>query len=167
MGRGRFNYGRWFAALDGVYMGLGAANSIVDAGVDQTIIEPSVGYRLTPVIEVLGGARYNRLAAETNFRGPLDVRLNRSQNWWDPFVGGRMIVPLKRSLSVSARFDVGGFSAGSRIVINSEPLLHMKVSRRTTLLAGWKFLYTDYKNTGAQFRYNVLSHGPMIGATFH
>jgi hypothetical protein len=167
MGRARVSYKGWFAALDGVYMGLGAANDVVDVGVDQTIIEPSVGYRLMPMLEILGGARYNRLSAETNFRGPLGVRLNGSQNWWDPFLGGRLIVPLGRTVGVSARLDVGGFSAGSRIVINSEPLLHVRLSRRTTLLAGWKFLYTDYRNSGAQFRYNVLSQGPMIGATFH
>src|SRR5262245_52885798 len=37
MGRARVTHNRWFFAMDGVYMGLGAAASGVDAGVDQTI----------------------------------------------------------------------------------------------------------------------------------
>lgn len=166
MGRMRVTYNRWFAAFDGTYMGLGAANDLVDAGVDQTIIEPSVGYRVLPMLEVLGGVRYNNIAAELNFRGPAGVRLDASQNWWDPFVGGRVIVPLGQRVSVSARLDIGGFSAGSRIAVNSEPLLNVKISSKATLIAGWKFLYTDYRNNDRQFRYNVLSQGPMFGATF-
>ena len=166
MGRTRVTYRNWFVGLDGVYMGLGAANRLVDAGVDQVIVEPSVGYRVAPMFEVLGGARYNSLSAETNFRGPLETRLSQTKSWWDPFAGGRLIVPLGQKFTVSARLDFGGFGAGSRLAVNAEPLFNMKAGKRGTLHAGWKFLYTDYKDNGDQFRYNVLTSGPLIGATF-
>jgi hypothetical protein len=166
MGRTRVTYGRWFVALDGTYMGLGAANNVVDAGVDQVIVEPSAGYKVTPFLEVLGGARYNSLAMELNFRGPLGLQVAGERTWWDPFLGGCAILPLGERFSVSTRFDIGGFSAGSRIAVNAEPLFNIKLGQRGTLSAGWKFYYVDYKDNGDSFRYAALSQGPLVGATF-
>jgi hypothetical protein len=166
MGRTRLTYGRWFAALDGTFMGLGAANDAVDAGVDQVIVEPSAGYRVTPFLDLLAGARYNSVAMELSFRGPLAAQEAGEKTWWDPFVGGRVILPLGDKFSVSTRFDVGGFSAGSRVAVNAEPLFNIRVGRRGTLSAGWKFYYVDYKDTGVGFRYAALSQGPLVGANF-
>jgi len=166
MGRMRVEYKKWFVGLDGTYMGLGAANNALDAGVDQVIVEPSAGYKVAPFLEVLGGARYNSLEADLKFRGPLATRVYGKQDWWDPFVGGRAILPLGHKLSLSTRLDLGGFGAGAKIAVNAEPLINMKIGRHATLNAGWKFYYVDYKNNGANFRYAALSQGPMIGANF-
>jgi hypothetical protein len=163
MGRMRVTHNRWFVALDGIYMGLGAANSGVDVGVDQTIVEPDVGFHVTRFLEAIAGARYNHLDIDVRGAGG---SASRTQNWWDPLVGGRVIVPLGRKLAASARLDFGGFSAGSRLAINSEPTLNLKISGRGTLLFGWKFLYTDFHDNNTQFRYNVLTHGPLLGAAF-
>ena len=112
MGRTRVTYKRWFVGLDGIYMGLGAANDLVDAGVDQVMVEPSVGYKVAPFLEVLGGARYNSLAADLNSRGPLAVQVHGEKTWWDPFFGGRLIIPFGKKYSVSARFDLGRIRRG-------------------------------------------------------
>ncbi len=69
MGRTRVTYKRWFVGFDGVYMGLGAMNDLVNAGVDQLLLEPSAGYKLKPYLEVLGGARYNSFAVDLKFGG--------------------------------------------------------------------------------------------------
>ena len=50
--------------------------------------------------------------------------------------------------------------------MNAEPLFNMKIGKRGTLNAGWKFYYVDYKDNGSNFRYAVLSQGPLIGTTF-
>ena len=165
MGRARVVYKKWFVGLDGTYMGLGAANVAADAGVDQVIIEPSFGYKAMPRLEVLGGARYNSLQADLNFKGPLAVQVHGEKAWWDPFVGGRLILPLGEKSSISARIDLGGFGAGSKIAVNAEPLFNRKIGKRGTLNAGWKFYYVDYKDNSAGFRYAALSQGPMIGMT--
>jgi hypothetical protein len=165
MGRTRVSYKKWFVGVDGTYMGLGAANDLVDAGVDQVIVEMAGGYKVAPVFEILGGARYNSLSIETNFRGPQATQLTGSKNWWDPFLGGRLIIPFGEKYSVSTRFDVGGFGAGSKVAINAEPLFNMKVGKRGTFHAGWKFYYVDYKDNADQFRWAVLSQGPMLGMT--
>jgi hypothetical protein len=153
MGRTRVTYKRWFAGLDGTYMGLGAANDIVDAGADQVIVEPSVGYKLTPFLEAIGGARYNSLAVDMKFRGPLATDVYEEKTWWDPFVGGRLIIPMGEKFSFTARLDFGGFGAGAKIAVNAEPLFNMKIGKRGTFNAGWKFYYVDYKDNGANFRW--------------
>jgi hypothetical protein len=115
-------------------------------------------------LEVLGGARYNSLQADLNFKGPLAVQVHGEESWWDPFVGGRLILPLGEKSSISARLDLGG-GAGSKIAVNAEPLFNRKIGKRGTLNAGWKFYCVDYKDDGAGFRYAALSQGPMIGLT--
>ncbi len=166
MGRTRVTYKRWFVGLDGIYMGLGAANDVADAGVDQVIVEPSVGYKVAPFLEVLGGARYNSIAVDVKFRGPLATQVYEEKTWWDPFFGGRVIIPFGEKFSFTARLDIGGFGAGSKVAVNAEPLFNMKVGKRATLNAGWKFYYVDYKEDAANFRYAALSQGPLLGATF-
>ena len=165
MGRTRVTYKRWIVGLDGTYMGLGAANNAADAGVDQVIVEPSLGYKVAPFLEVLGGARYNSISTDLKFRGPLAVEVSEQKTWWDPFFGGRVIIPFGKKYSVTARLDIGGFGAGSKVAVNAEPLFNMKVSKLMTLNAGWKFYYVDYKEDSANFRYAALAQGPMIGAT--
>jgi hypothetical protein len=167
MGRTRVTYKRLFVGLDGIYMGLGAANDTVDAGVDQVIVEPSMGYKVASFLEVISGARYNSLAADLKFRGPLATQVYEQKTWWDPFVGGRVIIPFGKKYSFSARLDIGGFGAGSKVAVNAEPLFNMKVMKHMTLNAGWKFYYVDYKEESANFRYAALSQGPLIGATLH
>jgi len=60
-----------------------------------------------PRLEVLGGARYNSLQADLNFKGPLAVHVHGEKSWWDPFVGGRLNLPLGEKSSISARLDLG------------------------------------------------------------
>jgi hypothetical protein len=164
MGRMRVTYKKFFVALDGTYMGLGAANDRADAGVDQVFVEPSAGYAVSPYFEALGGARYNSVAADVKFRGPQAAQIYQQKAWWDPFVGGRLILPLNEKYSVTVRGDIGGFGAGSKVAVNAEPLFNIKAGKRMTFSAGWKFYYVDYKEDSVNFRYAVLSHGPLIGA---
>lgn len=72
-------------------------------------------------------------------------------------------MPLGKRLSASARLDVGGFGAGSRIAVNAEPLVSLKLTRTLTTAVGWKFLYQDYVNSGQRFEYDILAQGPFVG----
>jgi hypothetical protein len=165
MGRTRITFNRWFVGADGAFVGLGGANENIDLGVDEVTVEVSTGYRVSRFLEVLGGMRYNSLSTDGYFRGPLTTEIAGEQDWWDPFLGGRVIIPLSRTVSFSSRLDVGGFGVGSRIAVNCEPLVNIKLLERATLHAGWKFYYADYKNESANFRYDMLTHGPLLGAT--
>lgn len=163
MARTNLSYHRWFVGTDTVYMGLGGANNLIDAGFDQWAAELLSGYHVHKRISLLGGVRYNSLSADLQFKGPLGMNPRSSQVWWDPFFGAKGTLPLTKKLNISARFDVGGFGVGSRIAVNSEPLLNYQFNQRFTGTVGWKFLYQDYVNTGDAFEYDVLTQGPVFG----
>lgn len=165
MGRTQVSYNRFFAGTDTVYMGLGGANNSVDAGFDQWAAELLGGYRAHSRIALLAGVRYNDLSADFKLKGPLATRIRGSQVWWDPFFGGVANLPLSEKFNASVRFDIGGFGAGSRIAVNGEPVLNCRFSRRWMGMAGWKFFYQDYVNTGQRFEYDVLTQGPMLGVS--
>ena len=166
MGRTGFSYNRWFAGTDFTYMGLGAANNIADVGVDQWMFEMTGGYRVAPYLKLLGGVRYNKITGEFRFQGPPGTTGSGAQTWWDPIVGTQATIPLSKKFSATARFDVGGFGAGSKIAINAEPLLNYQVTKRMTASFGWKFIYQDYENSSQRFKYDVLSQGPFLGFNF-
>jgi hypothetical protein len=67
--------------------------------------------------------------------------------------------------SFSARFDVGGFSVGSRLAVNAEPLLNLHNNKHVTTSIGWKFLYQNYVDSSRGFEYDALMQGPMAGLT--
>jgi hypothetical protein len=163
MGRTGVSYDRFFVGTDTVYMGLGGANKLVNAGFDQWAAELLGGYRVHRRISVLGGARYNSLSTNLRFQGPLGLIRGGSQVWWDPFFGAVGNFPLGKKFSASVRFDAGGFGVGSRIAVNAEPFLNYQINKHFTGTAGWKFLYQDYVNTRQQFEYDMLTQGPVFG----
>jgi hypothetical protein len=163
MARTGVSYERFFAGTDTVYMGLGGANKLVNAGFDQWAAELLGGYRVHPRIALLGGVRYNSLSTNLRFQGPLGLVRGGSQVWWDPFFGAIGNIPLSKKFSASVRFDAGGFGVGSRIAVNAEPFLNYRISKLVTGTAGWKFLYQDYVNTGKRFEYDMLTQGPVFG----
>jgi hypothetical protein len=163
MARTGVSYERFFAGTDTVYMGLGGANKLVNAGFDQWAAELLGGYRVHPRIALLGGVRYNSLSTNLRFQGPLGLVRGGSQVWWDPFFGAIGNIPLGKKFGASVRFDAGGFGVGSRIAVNAEPFLNYRISKLVTGTAGWKFLYQDYVNTGKRFEYDMLTQGPVLG----
>ena len=94
MARTSISYNRFFAGTDTLYMGLGGANQVVDAGIDQWAAELLGGYRVHPRIALLGGVRYNSLSANLRFKGPIGINPGGSQVWWDPFFGTVGALPL-------------------------------------------------------------------------
>ena len=165
MGRTRLSYNRLFVGTDTLYMGLGGANSNVDAGFDQWAAELLGGYRVRQNITLLSGARYNSLSANLQFKGPLGANPRAAQVWWDPFFGGEGAIPLTKKVGISTRFDIGGFGAGSRFAANAEPLLNYQFNDRCKANFGWKFFYQDYVNNSQAFEYDVLTQGPVLGLT--
>ena len=135
----------------------------MDISGDQWVVELLGGYKPSARIALLAGVRYNNIRSGLKFKGPAGARIGSSETWWDPFFGVQGNLPLGKKLNASARFDLGGFGAGSTIAVNAEPLLHYQINKRLTASLGWKFLYQDYKNSAQGFAYDVLLQGPMFG----
>ena len=86
-------------------------------------------------VDVLAGGRYVDLDSGITVENALDV--DRSQDWLDPFVGGRLTVNLIDRLSVSVRGDIGGFGVGSHFTWNMAAILRYQVSPRVSAGVGY------------------------------
>lgn len=165
MAQTQVSYNRMFLGTDTVYMGLGGANDQVNVGIDQWEAELLGGYYVQKHIAFLSGVRYNSLTGGFKFKGPDQANMRDGDVWWDPFVGGKVKLPLTKKLDCTARLDIGGFGVGSKIAVNAEPYIHYQINERFKATAGWRFLYEDYVNDAQVFKYDVLTQGLVMGFT--
>lgn len=120
--------------------------------------------------EVLGGARHVYLRQKGEAEVPLHgVTLggDKTFQWVDPFIGGRLTLGLTDQMSVSLRGDIGG-GASSGFLWNGNLNLKYYFTKNknwfTTI--GYRGMNTDYKN--GSFKYEVVYRGPeaTIGVNF-
>ncbi len=166
MGQLRASKGPWAVNTDVIYMGLGASKGGFSADIDQWCIEPTVGYRVNPSFEWLGGLRYNSLSGE--IRGPGGRAPTGSQDWIDPIVGFNYNLPTNSAWSFHLRADIGGFGVGSDLTWQAYPSASWRFSETGVFQMGYRWVYNDYESgSGAKyFRYDVTSQGPQVGVTF-
>jgi hypothetical protein len=169
----------WAASLDGLYMNLSQPGplGLTEVGMKQGMVELTGYRRVMPWLEVLAGGRLNVLSGEIEIlpivplppEGPLPIKVDRSQTWFDPFVGARATVPAGRRWLFVFRGDVGGFGIGSDIAWQVYPAVSYRFSRLFGLAVAYRVLGMDYQ-TGSgtdAFRYDVRTFGPQIGFLFH
>jgi hypothetical protein len=167
MGSFRLGYGPWAGTTEVIYMDLHAKNENFDVRVKQTQVELAGSYRSSPVIEALAGYRYTGLTTELT--GPFGRVRDANINWWDPFIGGKLTVPLKPSIAFSFRGDIGGFGAGSEFAWQAFPNFSWRFKGCCSSELGYRWVSVDYKQgSGATFfEYDVTTQGPQLGMTFY
>ena len=115
-------------------------------------------------VDVLVGARYLRLHNEIDtIKGDT---IGSSSNWVDLIGGLRGRAPLASWAALLARGDIGGL--GSKLSYNLEGSLDLKISKRWTLGAGYRYLHYDFEtDQGLNRRAAKLAiAGPLVKATF-
>ena len=84
-------------------------------------------------------------------------------DWWDPFIGGILTLPLGERWNFQLHADIGGFGVGSDLAWQIEMLFNWFLSPRTSLMMGYRAISIDYDDDG--FVYDVVSQGPQLGIT--
>jgi opacity protein-like surface antigen len=191
MGRVEAWKGKWGLIFDGLYMDLGAEFSTprglvsTDIDIKQQMYDFGIGHRLleTPVgkdgnqklsFDLLGGARYVRLEGEVDIRinGPLaDIvsgrKFSRAEEWFEPFVGGRLRWDLNDKLAAGVRTDFGGFDIGegSNLTWNLLAGIDYKLSKNIGLAAGYRILDMDFDSGSGSNRVGLDAQfrGPIFG----
>jgi opacity protein-like surface antigen len=190
MGRVEAWRGKWGLFVDGLYMdietdfstpqGLVAADTTIKMGV----LEFGAGYRLWESavgandsqelsFDLLGGGRYMYLEGEVDIvpDGPLGAlagnTFSRSEDWVDPFIGGRFTLDLSEKWAAGVRFDFGGFDIGegSKLTWNLVAGLDYKLSESMSLKGGYRVFDIDW-DTGSgtqQFGMDAQFRGPILG----
>jgi hypothetical protein len=67
-------------------------------------------------------------------------------------------------MSITALGDVGGWNATSKLDYQFAGLLGYKICSKWTLLAGYRYLFVDYRSGGGL--YNMVTSGAVLGATY-
>jgi hypothetical protein len=147
---------------------LGATKA--DVRVGQFIWTSKVGYRLIDrkgmKADALVGVRYWHLGQKLSFSPSiLGINFNGSQNWADVLVGGRVQLPVGKKAVIDLAGDIGGWDATAKQDYQFATLLGLKVSPRWTLVAGYRYLFVDYRN-GPHGIYNTVTSGAVFGATW-
>lgn len=141
-----------------------------DARLGQFIWTNKVGYRLANSHGVKADAnlavRFWHLGQKLNFNpSPLGLNFKGSQGWADIVIGGRLQLPLGQKLTVDLLGDVGGWNATANLDYQFAPVLGYKLSSRWTLLAGYRYLFVDYRH-GKSSLYHVTTPGALLGVTY-
>ncbi len=136
--------------------------------VNQSLVELAIPYRITwkPVVaDVFVGGRYNYNYSEIGIPSRA-VNVSDTVSWVDPFVGGRIFIPLDKKWYIGLRGDVGGFGIGnaSDLALNGNASINWQLNELFSLHAGYRAYYLKY-NSGDN-EWNATQHGPWFGIGF-
>jgi opacity protein-like surface antigen len=172
--------GRWGLLFDGMYAKLsGAAKAtgplgftVVDAELEvrQTMLLFAGAYRVvegSTSLDLVAGARYNKLDLNTNINassfGPLNITRNPSgeRDWWDPVIGVRVAHALNEQWGVVGSADVGGFGVGSELTWQALAGVSYAFTKSVTGKLGYRHMSIDYDKDS--FRYDMDQRGFYVG----
>ena len=134
------------------------------------MLDPEVAYRVAEnsdkgtFIDVLGGIRYWHLRADLGFDpGLLSARsATGSKAWADAVIGMRGRAAISRKVFVVGKADAGG--GGSKFTYQLFAAAGFKLSNRTSLIGGYRYLRVNYDKDN--FLFDGSLTGPVVGVSF-
>lgn len=164
---------RWVLASDLIYVDLGQdeelAEGTVTTGLDMTLIELAGGYRVSPAVALLVGARWFDTGVDLAYEGDFVAEdAEASESWVDPIVGVHALAQLSDRWWIGFRGDVGGFGVGSELTWQAYADLGFRASDLISVMIGYHTLDVDYEGgTGAAaVDLNLVISGPQLGVVF-
>lgn len=126
------NNGTWGVFFDPTFMTLTLGGNVgpidVDVDIDYWLVEFGAVYKVASWpreggaevgLELLAGGRYTSLDVDIDLTATrFATSVGGNQNWIDPFVGARTLIPLTDGVDLLLRGDVGGFGVGSDFTYN-------------------------------------------------
>jgi hypothetical protein len=168
--------GHWGILLDGMYAQLekdqapsrGLIPGTRQFKANLSLVELAVPYRLTwnPVVtDVFVGGRFNYSYMEIGIPS-IPLKTDSTKQWVDPFVGGRILIPLSKSWFLGLRGDIGGFGIGnaSDLALNGNVSINWQINDLLSLHGGYRAYYLKYNE--ADHQWEGTMHGPWIGLGF-
>lgn len=127
---------------------------------------PAEGPQSRRRFEAIGGLRYWRIDADLDVPGVASA--SGDEEWLDPFVGLRAMLPVGEHADLSLRGDLGGFGVGSQSSYNLIATLFWDAFENARLAVGYRVLDADYDDgDGAdEFEFDARLKGPFAGLTF-
>jgi hypothetical protein len=159
--------GVWGFGSDLIWMALGTTVRDTNVDFNQGAFAFYGLRQMSPAADVTLGLRVNTLQGKLTFKGP-DVTRKQDKTWLDPIAGITLRTPADHRAQLRLYTEVGGFGAGSDFTWQVFPTVSLRLTQKTSLDFGYRWLDLDYA-TGEgneQFRYDVLTQGPVLGFGF-
>jgi hypothetical protein len=168
---------RWVLSSDLVYVDLGQSEDIVEGGIegtvtanlDLTLIELAGGYRLSPVLTLLAGARWVDMGTGLAFSGDfVDEDADAGASWVDPLIGIHAFASLSDRWWLGVRADIGGFGVGSELTWQAYADIGFRASKLVSVMLGYHVFDMDYQDGSglAAVELDVMISGPQLGVVF-
>ncbi len=193
MGFGTANYGNWTLIGDLAYLSIsdekalatagGALSVNLDVALKQTIAAGYVAYQVHErswssfpdndkgvTVDVLGGARYNRVVTELGVNAALlgfatSAQRDRTADWVDPVVGVRATIVPEPNWRIMLWGDYGGFDVGAKSTWQLIGLAGYTFDNGIDLVGGYRVYSFDYvEGSGAcRLALDLTYSGPFAG----
>ena len=180
--------GKWSFIGDAAYLKVSAEKTTsrtpvssitLDAELEQTIAEGFVGYRVLEQdhgdaqfgIDLLGGARYNKIAVELDVTASLlglttSASRNPSEDWVDGVIGARVQYGHNNGWGVSAWADIGDGSDSSSYQLAC--VVSYRFKNNIRVFGGYRQYSFEYTvvSGGRRFDLDLDYTGPMFGVSY-
>lgn len=159
--------GRWGFGADAIWMALGATVRNTNVDFNQGAFAFYGLRELGAAADLTFGLRVNTLQGGLKFK-TLGLDVSQDKTWVDPIVGISLHTPGTGRLSLGVYGEIGGFGAGSDFTWQLFPRAGLRLTDKTSLEFGWRWLDLDYSagEGNEQFGYDVLTQGPVAGFAF-
>ena len=100
---------------------------------------------------------------------PVDARQTKlGDDWWTPFVGGRMVAQVGKNWRLRARGDYG-YSDSDNSFWMLEAMLDYRINDWGAVEVGYRYMNIDFDNDSSSdhYDYDMEESGPVIGFIFH
>jgi len=178
MGAAEGRADRWLLNGDLMWMRLGDDRAVplsdvstasADLRISEVVWTSKIGYRFVDEehlkTDLNVGIRYWHLGQRFKLNPP-GIDADAAQNWADFVVGGRVQLPLGTTdkAALEAGGDFGGFGLAADLDYQFFAGVNYKTGKRWRLRAGYRYMLIDYRRNGGV--YNLVTSGPLIGATY-
>ncbi len=177
--------GKWGIFTDVTFIKMGVdglvqEDGLIDLTTRLSLVEVGGLYRLADSgaasdkessVDFVYGLRSTAIELSTDLK-PIDgvtegrELFKNKQNWLDPFFGVRGEAALAKRISLVGSGDIGGFGVGSDFTWKAFGGVNIRVAEWFGILAGYRALGQDYKNSDDDFAWDMTMHGPIVGFGF-
>lgn len=113
-------------------------------------------------MDLIGGVRHTRAVLELEVDPGTDA--SDTDDWVEPYVGGRLLVRPSRKWMLGFRMDAGGFGMGSasELTWNLSGGADYRLGPEKWVQIGYRALGIRYEGEGGQTGIDMLVSGPMV-----
>jgi hypothetical protein len=173
MGAFEARWDRWVFLGDTIYLNF--ENNVATPGLAgftganvksrMLIVDPEFGYQIVRrdglEVNALFGGRYWRLKNEVRLINGGVAEFTETRNWIDPIIGFQVRRDINPSFYISAKGDIGGFSAAARLDWQAFSAVGYRFNDRISGIVGYRHLSVDYSKDG--FLFDTTLSGIVAG----